>query len=149
MDDALNNGLFIRCKIRGKGVVKLGLLLLQFYKATISYTSLPKARGLSLLSSALRKSWYGSTLSRGVSRRLSSPNSSSESFSRFPNFWAYEREHSIWLNTIITYLFIKELQISTALIFAITFIVHFLFFCPCRFIAGPLSFFILIVVIVG
>lgn len=43
-----------------------------------------------LLMRASRKSWYGSTLSRGVSRRLSSPNSSSESLSsRFWNFCAY------------------------------------------------------------
>jgi len=44
--------------------------------------------GIDLLSNVALNIWYGSTLSNGVSSRLSSSNSSSSSSLAAPNFWA-------------------------------------------------------------
>jgi len=95
------------------------------------------------------KSWYGSILSRGVSRRLSSPNSSSESLSsRFWNFCAWQVlgpvRNSIYQTT---YLFIQELKIRTALIFDIRLFFYLYLFSPSSVIPSP--FIIFIIVLIG
>lgn len=100
-----------------------------------------------LLSNVALNIWYGSTLSKGVSSKLSSSNASSSSSLTAPNFWAYRLLLAFpGIKTgLIAYFFIEELQVSGALILDVS-LAFVAVVCP-SYITFPFLFLVLIIIV--
>lgn len=89
MDGGLDDLLFFRIKVLSEVLVKSGLFLLKTCVLLANWVNVMKPRDVR--NRACLNMLYGSTLSRGVSRRLSSSSSSSSSSLTAVNFCAWFR----------------------------------------------------------
>lgn len=140
MDGSLDDLLFFWVQVFREVFVECGLLLLEACWRLVNV----EARDLppNLRSNACLNMPYGSTLSSGVSSRLSSSSSSSSSSSTEENFWACGSLATVVPSAYTSYLFVQEFKVCSAFVLDV-----FCFICfvvPVRFLFPFLILFVIV-----